>query len=99
MPSPLGSPLRTAWRRGRLRLARLGGAPRVQLIYSRGYQLELPGIGYDPRRGERILAGLDAAGLLDPGDVHPASAIPFRHLRRVHSDDYLDSLTRPDALL
>jgi acetoin utilization deacetylase AcuC-like enzyme len=93
------SPLLTAWRRGRRRLARLGGAPRVELVYSQGYQLELPGIGYDPRRGERILACLDAAGLLDPDAVHPASAIPFRHLRRIHSDDYLDSLTRPDALL
>ncbi len=99
MRSPLGSSLRTAWRRGRRRLSRLGGAPRVQFVYSQGYQLELPGIGYDPRRGERILACLDAAGLLDPDAVHPASAIPFRHLRRVHTDDYLDSLTRPDALL
>jgi acetoin utilization deacetylase AcuC-like enzyme len=93
------SSLLTTWRRGRRRLARLGAAPRLQFVYSPGYQLELPGIGYDPRRGERILACLDAAGLLDPDAVHPASAIPFRHLRRVHSDDYLDSLTRPDALL
>jgi acetoin utilization deacetylase AcuC-like enzyme len=99
MRSPFGSSLRTAWRRGRRRLSRFGGAPRVQFVYSQGYQLELPGIGYDPRRGERILAGLDAAGLLDPDAVHSASAIPFRHLRRVHGDDYLDSLTRPDALL
>jgi len=31
--------------------------------------------------------------------VHPAGPVPFRHLRRVHTDDYLDSLNRPDALL
>jgi acetoin utilization deacetylase AcuC-like enzyme len=94
--------LAQAWRRGRRRLsrlARLGGPPGVRLVYGRGYQLELPGIAYDPRRGERILAFLDAAGLLDADAVVPAGPVPFRHLRRVHTDDYLDSLTRPDALL
>jgi acetoin utilization deacetylase AcuC-like enzyme len=98
-------PLLTAWRRGQwwlariARLARLGSPPRVQLVYSRGYQLDLPGVAYDPRRGERILAALDEAGLLDPGAVHPTGPVPFRHLRRVHTDDYLDSLNRPETLL
>ena len=93
------SPLLKLWRRGRRRLARFAGPPRVQLVYGRGYQLDLPGIAYDPRRGERILAFLDAAGLLDPAAVHAAGPVPFRHLRRVHTDEYLESLTRPDALL
>ncbi len=98
-------PLVKAWRRGQwwlariARIARLGSPPRVQLVYSRGYQLDLPGVAYDPRRGERILAALDEAGLLDPGAVHPAGPVPFRHLRRVHTDDYLDSLNRPETLL
>jgi len=85
-------------RRVRGRLARLAGSPHVQLVYSRRYQIELPGAIYDPQRGERILAFLDSAGLLDPADVHAAELAPFRHLRRVHTDDYLDSLSRPGAL-
>jgi acetoin utilization deacetylase AcuC-like enzyme len=71
----------------------------VPFVYSRDYQLDLSGVSYDPRRGERILAFLDTAGLLDPTDVHRAELVPFRHLRRVHTDDYLDSLNRPETLL
>ncbi|MFL6194613.1 MAG: hypothetical protein ACJ75H_10620 [Thermoanaerobaculia bacterium] len=93
------APLAKAWRRGRQRIARLGGTPRVQLVYSQKYQLDLPGVVYDPRRGERILASLDDAGLLDLEAVHTAEPVPFRHLRRVHADDYLESLNRPEALL
>ena len=92
------SSLLKAWRRGRRRLS---GHPhqRVQLVYSQGYQIDLPGVAYDFQRGERILAFLDGAGLIDREDVHPAEPIPYRYLRRVHDDDYLLSLTRPDALL
>lgn len=89
------SPLAKTWRR----LARLAVPAGVQLVYSRDYQLDLPGVSYDPRRGERILAFLDAAGLLDPAALHRAERVPFRHLRRVHADAYLDSLNRPEALL
>ncbi|HEY0554995.1 MAG TPA: histone deacetylase, partial [Thermoanaerobaculia bacterium] len=86
---------------GRRRLTHLTGNARrsVQLVYGRGYEVDLPGVAYDFQRGERILAFLDAAGLVDLDDVHRAQPIPFRYLRRVHTDDYLDSLTRPDALL
>ncbi|MFL6233568.1 MAG: histone deacetylase [Thermoanaerobaculia bacterium] len=87
-----------AWRRGRRRLSR-ASRPRVQLVYSRGYQADLPGVAYDFQRGERILAFLDGAGLIDREDVHPAEPIPYRYLRRVHDDEYLLSLTRPGALL
>ena len=97
MLSPRRS-LLAAFRRGRVRLSRLAGPPRVQFVYSRRYQIELPGAIYDPQRGERILACLDSAGLLDPAAVHAAEPAPFRHLRRVHADDYLDSLSRPETL-
>ena len=75
-----------------------GRSPRVQLVYSRRYQLELPGGFHDPQRGERILAALNAARLLGRAAVHPAEPAAFRHLRRIHTDDYLDSLNRPQAL-
>ncbi|MFL6260049.1 MAG: histone deacetylase [Thermoanaerobaculia bacterium] len=87
-----------AWRRGQRRLSR-HPRTRVQLVYSRGYQADLPGVAYDFQRGERILAFLDGAGLIEREDVHPAEPIPYRYLRRVHDDEYLLSLTRPGALL
>jgi len=89
----------TAFRRGRARLSRLAGPPRIQLVYSRRYQIELPGLIFDSQRGERILAFLDSAGLLDPLAVHAAEPAPFRHLRRIHTDEYLDSLSRPETLV
>lgn len=76
----------------------LGGQPRVQFIYSRQYQLELHGATHDSQRGERILAALDAAGLLGSSSVHAAEPAAFQYLRRIHTDDYLDSLNRPEAL-
>ncbi|MEA2558587.1 MAG: hypothetical protein QOH06_91 [Acidobacteriota bacterium] len=82
-------------RRGRRRLLlRL----QVGFVYSRRYQLELPGATYDSRRGERILTFLDSTGLLSTRAVHRPEPATFRHLRRVHSDEYLDSLNNPAAL-
>lgn len=87
-----------AARRGQQRISRLAGGPRVQFVYSRDYQIELPGVIFDSQRGERILAFLDSAGLLDRTAVHTAEPAPFHDLRRIHTDDYLDSLNRPGAL-
>ncbi|HET9208918.1 MAG TPA: histone deacetylase [Thermoanaerobaculia bacterium] len=87
-----------AWRRGRRRFSGRS-RPRTQLVYGAGYQVDLPGVAYDFQRGERILAFLDGAGLIDREDVHAAEPIPYRYLRRVHDDEYLLSLTRPNALL
>jgi acetoin utilization deacetylase AcuC-like enzyme len=91
-------PLANLFRRGRRRLAQLAGGSRVELVYSRSYQIELPGRIYDAQRGERILAFLDSVGLLDRAAVRNAEPASFRHLRRVHTDDYLDSLNRPESL-
>jgi acetoin utilization deacetylase AcuC-like enzyme len=96
----VGSPSRSlseTLRRGARRLARRLRGPYLELVYSELYQLDLPGI--DAQRGERILSSLDSAGLLEPRAVHRAEPAPLRELRRVHTDDYLDSLARPDALL
>jgi acetoin utilization deacetylase AcuC-like enzyme len=72
-------------------------APRVELVYGALYQVDLPGI--DALRGERILSFLGAAGLLAPGAVHEPEPAELRALRRVHTDDYLESLGHPGALL
>jgi acetoin utilization deacetylase AcuC-like enzyme len=90
--------LLNAFRRLR-RLSSLARSPSVEFVYSRLYQIELPGAVYDPQRGERILAFLDSAGLLDPALVHAAEPAPFRHLRRVHADDYLASLNQSENLV
>lgn len=84
-------------RRGQRRLAGLTGR-RLELVYSRHYPIELPGTAYDPLRGERILSFLDEAGLLGRRALHQPTAASFRLLRRVHTDEYLDSLNRPGAL-
>lgn len=84
-------------RRGRRRLGGWLREPSLELVYSERYQLDLP--GNDAQRGERILSALDSAGLLNPRAVHRAELAPLRELRRVHTDAYLDSLSRPDGLL
>ncbi|HEY6322472.1 MAG TPA: hypothetical protein VJA16_13030 [Thermoanaerobaculia bacterium] len=84
-------------RRGRRRLGGWLRGPYLELVYSERYRLDLP--GNDALRGERILSALDSAGLLHPRAVHRAELAPFRELRRVHTDAYLDSLSRPDGLL
>jgi acetoin utilization deacetylase AcuC-like enzyme len=91
------TPVRLKWlHQARRRLGSWLRGPFLDLVYSEIYQLDLP--GYDPLRGERILSALDSAGLLDPRTVHRAEPAAFRELRRVHSDVYLDSLSRPEAL-
>ncbi|HEX3129271.1 MAG TPA: histone deacetylase [Thermoanaerobaculia bacterium] len=92
----MGFPSLERWlRRGRRRLL---FRPQVDFVYSRRYQLELPGATYDTSRGERVLTFLDSAGLLEPSAVHRPEPATFRSLRRVHTDDYLDSLNNPGAL-
>jgi acetoin utilization deacetylase AcuC-like enzyme len=97
-PRPTGRPLARTFRRARRRLAALLGRLPVQFVYTRRYQIDLPGVLYDPRRGEHILVFLDSTGLLGPRAVHRPAPASFRQLRRVHTDDYLDSLDRPGAL-
>jgi acetoin utilization deacetylase AcuC-like enzyme len=79
-------------------VGRLLGRRGPDFVYSRRYQLDLQGAAVDPLRGERILSFLDASGLLSVGSLHAAAPASFRHLRRVHTDDYLDALNRPGAL-
>jgi acetoin utilization deacetylase AcuC-like enzyme len=90
---PASSPLGRTWRR----LARGWRRPRLDLVWSPRYRVELTGV--DALRGERILAFLDDAGLLSRQAVHDPPAASFRDLRRVHADSYLESLGRAEALL
>jgi acetoin utilization deacetylase AcuC-like enzyme len=82
----------------RLGLRRRGGRP-LELVYSRAYQLELPGTATDPLRGERILGFLLAQGLARPRRVHAPEPATYRQLSRVHAAAYLEALAQPGALL
>ena len=88
--------LRDALRRGWRRVA--GSPSRAELFYSQRYRLELTGTAVDPLRGERVLASLISQGLFGESRVRRPEAASFQQLRRVHTDDYLDSLARPGAL-
>lgn len=94
--APVGR-LAKALRQGRRKLGEILSRSGLALVYSRRYPLHLPGGAYDPLRGERILGFLDSSGLLGP--VHTPEPVPFRLVRRVHTDDYLEALNRPGALL
>jgi acetoin utilization deacetylase AcuC-like enzyme len=94
----LPGPVVRAFRRGRRKVGRLLGRHGPDFVYSRRYQLDLQGAVVDPLRGERILSFLDASGLLSERALHAATPASFRHLRRVHTDDYLDALNGPGAL-
>ncbi|HEV7517251.1 MAG TPA: histone deacetylase [Thermoanaerobaculia bacterium] len=80
---------------------RLAGRGRVavELVYSRRYGVELPGAAADPLRGERILTFLTSLGLTSPRRLHAPPAATYRQLRQVHTEDYIDSLLEPGALL
>jgi len=95
----MAAPSPSRWiTRARRRLSELGRV-QVELVYSRRYQIELPGAAADPLRGERILAFLAAQGLTSARHLHTPEAATYRQLRFVHTDDYIDSLSRPGALL
>ncbi|HYU32777.1 MAG TPA: histone deacetylase [Thermoanaerobaculia bacterium] len=94
----LPAPLLRALRRGRRTVDRWLGRRGPDFVYSPRYQLDLQGALVDPLRGERILSFLDAAGLLTAAAVHTSAPASFRHLRRVHTDDYLDASSRPGSL-
>jgi len=85
-------------RRGRLRLAPHAGWPRVDFVYGREYQTDLPAVSHDSRRGERILSFLDWEGLLDRRFLHHPEPATYRLLRRVHTDEYLESLNQTATL-
>src|ERR1700709_1802194 len=93
------SPRAPSWRqRVRRRLPGLGRVA-VELVYSRRYQIELPGTAMDPLRGERIPAFLTDLGLTSPRRLHAPETATYHQLRQVHTEAYIDSLLEAGALL
>jgi acetoin utilization deacetylase AcuC-like enzyme len=84
-----------AWR-GLRSWARQGD---VRFVIGRHYELELPGSTYDALRSQRILSFLLAERLTARRAVHQARPASMRALRRVHGDEYLESLQEPGSLV
>lgn len=75
-----------------------GRRARARLAISHRYVLDVPATSIDAMRSERIVTWLDAQGYVDRRDlIHPRPAA-LRALRRVHADEYLESLREPRAL-
>jgi acetoin utilization deacetylase AcuC-like enzyme len=67
------------------------------VIYSRDYQLPMPGVHHDPRRGEKVVAWLAERRLLRAGALHRPHPVSLQALRRVHDEAYLDALREPEV--
>jgi len=78
-------------------LLRLRGG-RIRVVYDPSYARVIPGVPFDPLRGEKILASLLTTGLLDrPGLSTPRPAT-LANVLRVHTPDYLERLSDPLTL-
>ncbi len=68
-------------------------------VYDSSYSWGSVGLHLDPLRGERVLAFLAEEGLLQSDDVSVARPASLRALLRVHSEEYLETLSRPEVAL
>lgn len=91
----LGSRLRRAWSRGRRSV--LFGP--VDFVYSDDYRLSLGSVPLDPQRGERIVGALLASGITSRRRVLLPPPASLQELRRIHTDDWLERLRSPAALV
>jgi len=93
-PSPWQS-VRRQWRR----LRRIGRSGAARVVYHPRYSSAptlLPTI--DTQRARNILGFLVAEKLIRRGEVLRPRRVRMARLRRVHTESYLDSLTRREAL-
>lgn len=87
--------VRRTWHRLARRLHRRG----LPVVYSGRYVLDLAGMPQDPHRAEHILTFLAAEGLVERGDLLWPQPASFQALGRVHTEEYLEALQEPGALL
>ena len=82
--------MRRAWFR-----LRVHGIP---VVYSQRYEAALWGVPLDPLRGEKVIAALDEAGLLQHSSLSEPRPVSVENLLRVHTAEYLASLQEADVL-
>lgn len=90
--------LRRLGRRALRRTRRLLGGARTSFVYHPAYEYALPGVPFDPLRGQRILAFLYDEGLVDTSDLVRPGPASFRQISRTHTTQYLESLDQPDTM-
>ncbi len=90
--------LRRLGRRALRRTRRLLGGAHTSFVYHPAYEYALPGVPFDPLRGQRILAFLYDEGLLDTSDLVRPIPASFRQIARTHTSQYLESLDRPETM-
>ena len=92
--SRLEAGLRRTWRHLRRRIA----GTRADVLSAPEYRLDLRRSRIDPRRIDNILAFLLQEGLVGAETVRRPQPASLRDLARVHTDEYLATLRRKDAL-
>lgn len=70
----------------------------VRFVYHRRYDWRIPGVPFDPSRGERLLAFLDDEGLLQPEDISVPRRANLYNILRVHDGEYVESLQDPATI-
>jgi acetoin utilization deacetylase AcuC-like enzyme len=75
----------------------LGGA-RTSFVYHPAYEYVVPGVQFDPLRGQRVLAFLYDEGLISTSDLSRPLPASFEHISRIHSAEYLESFDLPETM-
>jgi acetoin utilization deacetylase AcuC-like enzyme len=86
------------WSRRLRRLWHRFRTPNVPIVYHPSYSNHVAGVPLDPLRGEKILAALEEAGLLRPGDVSRPRPASLENILRLHTPEYLERLQDVETL-
>ena len=89
--------LRQLRRRANQVFARLRPPP-ATFVYGPHYECSWPGSALDEIRGERVLTALASEGLVTFEQVRRPPLATYHAIRRVHADDYLDAVQRPEVM-
>ena len=107
LPLELRSPVKARLSRRLLRALRAGadrliGRRELSVFHHSSYRLPLSGLelamSIEPRRAELAVWSLRHFGALLPEGLHTPNAASYAQLALVHTDEYLDSLSRPEVL-
>jgi acetoin utilization deacetylase AcuC-like enzyme len=86
----------------RARAGRLIGRRELAVFHHSRYRLPLSGLelamSIEPRRAELAVWSLRHLGALSPEGLHTPEPVSYGQLSLVHTDEYLDSLSRPEVL-
>ena len=90
--------VRTALRRGYQEVRRRARGPKARFFHAPAYAKSMSGVPMDALRAERIIAFLYAERLIVPEEIFEPKPITLREIRLVHTDAYLERLSRPEEM-